>query len=577
MKRYRVMHRAFVIACCLLCLLAAAEVSGQSQYDVVVKSAFSPVIQDAQKKLSFPAQIRDTVKHLPVFDYSLQVHPYQTRFEPDPIIAPRVGKDKISRLYKHSVKVGFGYLQPLLAYDFNSLRSTRQAFGVHVYSHASFDQVKASANSHYAENTVSVYAEQYRPHFVFREEASYAFDWFHCYGYPADSLKKRFGWSQPASDIVRSYHRAHAGMLAYTPATKKNVAWQQRYAGSYDMLYDNFHSMEHLLHAEAGLNKRLMFSRVDMLRLGGVLSVNYGHNDWHLSSSKKDSWVIDFHPSVQWEEGNLKLDAGAAFAVGLLNSESTIGLFPKVNATWNLVPGVLAFYAGADGELEKDSYQEISKENPFLVPEFDVGIDHIYRLFVGTKTNLSQRLSFGAKIGWENHSEFMYFMPDTSVTAVVDTHNLRLYHMFDLGDAKVSLANLHVDAGYRFKEAFSIGVDFDYYSYMTDDTVTLYYTPQYVLGISADYTLKQKVTLGLTATWKDEMYTPVFDEGKVVGKEELPLWFDVSLNAEYIWSHRLRFFMDLNNLLGRSNPIYAYYRTERFNCLFGMKYIFGGE
>ncbi|MBO4281629.1 MAG: hypothetical protein J5873_00340 [Bacteroidales bacterium] len=571
------MHRAFGTGLCLLCLLAAAEVSGQSQYDVVVKSAFSPVIQDAQKKLTFPARISDSVAPRPTMDYSLQVRPYKTRFEPDPIIAPRVGKDKISRLYRHSVKAGFGYLQPLLAYDFNSLRSTHQAFGAHVYSHASFDQVKDCAPSSYAENTVALYAEQYRPHFVLREEASYAFDWFHCYGYPADSLKKRFGWSQSASDNVRSYHRAHAGMMAYTPATKKNVSWQQRYAGSYDLLYDNYHSVEHQLYAEAGLDKRLMVSRVDMLRVGGVFTMQYGHNDWRLSSRQADSWVFNLHPRMQWEEGNLKLDAGAALSVGLLNSESSVALFPKVNATWNLVPGVLAFYAGADGEMDKDSYQAISLENPFLIPELDLGIDRIYRLYVGTKTNLSQRLAFGARIGWENHTELDYFMPDTSVTAWVDTNRIRLYHQFDFKDAAASLAALHVDAAYRYKELFSIKVDFDYYSYMTADTVTLYYRPQYVLGISADYSLKQKVNIGLSAVWKDEMYTPVFEDGKVVGKEELPLWFDLSLNAEYLWSNRLRFFVDLNNLLGRSNPMYAYYRTERFNCLFGLKYIFGGE
>ena len=134
----------------ILCCLATNALFAQSQYDVVVKSAFSPVIQDAQKKINFPAKITDTIQNSQKVEYDVLVRPLQPDFKPESITAPKVGKDQIDRLYHHYLKAGVGYLQPLLEYDFASLRSKREAYGVHLLTHSSFDQVKYSGPSSFS-------------------------------------------------------------------------------------------------------------------------------------------------------------------------------------------------------------------------------------------------------------------------------------------------------------------------------------------------------------------------------------------------------------------------------------------
>ena len=576
MKSFSDMKRT-IFALALLGGLSVTGLQGQTQYDVLVKSAFSPVIQDAQKKISFPAKIVDTAVTRPQMEYPLQVRPLPTHFTPEPIKAPRVGKDAVARLYQHYIKAGAGYLQPLLEYNFNTLRSTRGSFGINLYSHASWNPVKGCATSSYGENNIGLYGQQFREKFHFREEAGYAFDHYHCYGYPADSLKEMFGWSQKAEDIARHYHRAHAAFEAFTPSTKNSLRLNRHYMLDYAMLYDNFHSFEHNALAGLTLDKRLMVSRLDMFRLAGDFSVQYAHNYWDTTGSHSDTWIFRVAPKVRMEEELWRLTLGVAAGVALENGEATVAFFPDVQAHLDIVPEILSVYAGADGGMYRDAFGNISIENPFFAPSLDLGIDRQYRLFLGTRTNLSNSLIFGARIGMEMHSGMPFYLPDTANVVLVDTTRIRLLNTFGIDHAKASLTNVHLDVAYHYKEALRVAADLDYFSYSTDDTVVLFYKPQYVISLSADYLWKNKIRFGMDWVWKGGLFAPEYAADGSRSKVSLPDWFDWSLSTEYIWNRRLRLFAELNNLLGRRNQRYAQYYTERFNCLLGVKYVFGGE
>ena len=569
--------KRIVCLAALMCGCPLAFLYGQTQYDVLVKSAFSPVIQDAQKKITFPARIVDTATARPQLDYPISVRPLSTHFTPEPIKAPRVGKDAIPRLYQHYVKAGAGYLQPLLEYNFNTLRSTRHSLGLHLYTHTSWNPIKDCAPAGYSENSFDLFSQQYRSKFHFREDAGYSFDRYHCYGYQADSIEKLFGWSQDAQDIVRSYHRAHASVQAFTPSTKNSMKLNRRYMADYGFLMDNFHSMEHMAFAGARLDKRLMVSRLDMFRLAGDLSVNYIHNDWDTNKGKSDTWIFRAAPGVELEQGIWNVRAALAVSAALENSEATVDLFPDVHVQFNIVPEILSVFAAAEGGLYRDAFQLVSKENPFLAPMLDLGVDRQYKFHIGTRTNLSNSLIFGARVGTERHSAMAFYMPDTTPAAFADTIPIHLYNTFGISHAAASVNHVHLDVTYLYRESLRIGLNADYNTYLTDDTVTLYYKPQYVVSMSASYLWKNKILVGTDWVWKGGLFAPEFAADGSCSKVSLPEWFDWSLNAEYIWSRRFRIFAELNNIIGRRNQMYANYYTERFNCLFGVKYIFGGE
>ncbi|MBP5396254.1 MAG: TonB-dependent receptor, partial [Bacteroidales bacterium] len=457
-------------------------------------------------------------------------------------------------------------------------RSTRQSFGLHLFSHSSLNQVKGCAPSGYSENAFSLIARQYGGRLYWQEEAGYAFDLYHCYGYNADSLDKLYNWSQKASDIARHYHRVHAAVKGYTPSTKTSLLLNRHYEAGYNLLYDNFHSYEHRAILAAGLDKRLMSSRLDMLRIEGGLGADYIHNYWDTSKRKIDAWIFRASPAFRLEEGNWRLKAGLSVSAGLENGEMVqTMLFPDLYAHLDIVPEILSVYAGAKGDVSRDAYGLLSLDNPFLAPEQNLAMERYFSIYAGTRTNLSNSLIFGARIGLEKHSGLAFYLPDTSLTALNDTTVLRLYNTFTVNHAPTFLTHAHLDVTYKFREVLRVMGNLDYYSYNTDDSVTLYYLPQYSISLSADYLWKKKIRFGVDWAWRGGLFAPVYGPGNVMDKASLPDWVDVSLNAEYIWNRRFRLFAELNNLLGRRNQRYANYYTERFNCLFGLKYVFGGE
>lgn len=559
----------------VLCCLASGALFAQSQYEVVVKSAFSPVIQDAQKKINFPAVINDTVQSRQKVEYDLLVRPLQPVFKPETIVAPKVGKDQIERLYRHYLKAGVGYLQPLVEYDFSTLRSKTQSFGIHLLSHSSFDQVKYSGPSSFSNNTLGLYSQQFAKNFNFSEQLNYDFDQYHCYGYDADSLKQLYNWEQEAKDIARSYHHVNASVTAYTNYIK-TLKLKQMYTGSYDFLFDNYHSYEHNANLGANFDKRIMSSRLDYFSVGGTVKAGYSHNYWDSTQRKEDIWQLNFNPYANFVEENWNMRLGLSFATGWINGTVKYALFPDVTLFWDVVPNILSVYTGAVGEMERLTYYEVVRDNPFLAPSLEQDFDNKYKFYLGTKTNLSHDLSFGALVSVTNYSAMPFFMPDTTSVAVNDSTSVSLKNTFLLMQSHVLSTDMHLDLSYRYRDALKCNLKFDYFSYSTPDTVTVYYKPHYQFAIEVYYSLKQKINLGAQWVFKADAYYPEFTstgiEKRVIGN-----WFDWSINAEYVWSKRLRFFMDLNNLIGRSNQMYDFYYTERFNCLLGVKYIFGGE
>ncbi len=562
------------IAICV-CVLTAGTAWGQSQYEVIVNSAFSPVIRDAQKKMNFPAKIVDTVQFRPDMDYQLQIRPYQTTYQPEIITAPKVGKDQIERLYQHYLKVGLGYFQPLLEYDFGTLRSKKSAYGVHLRSHSSFDNVKTCGPSNFSNNELGLYGQQFKNHFVFSEQLHYRFDDYHCYGYLADSLEKTYGWTLDAKDIARYYHRAGASVKAYTN-NDYSMRLHQLYFADYDFLYDNFGSFEHRSRFGTRLEKRFMSPRLDDFRVGGLLYGEYLHNDWDTTDSRKDVWLLHLNPYTYMQKSYWNLHLGFDVSLGVVNGESTVKLFPDVTAAFDVVPNILSFYTGVIGGMEQIDYTGLSEENPFLAPKQNLGLNNKYHFYAGTKTNLSRDLSFSAKVAVISYSGLPYFIPDTASVFINDTTSFMLQNTYLLRQTKALSTAVHLDLSYRFRDALDCRLNFDYNTYSTADSVTVYYKPHYIFSLDAVYSLKQKMVFGMNLALKGETYYPEFSpEG--MSNATLANWFDWSLYGEYNWSRRLHFFAEFNNLLGRLNPMYTYYYTERFNCLFGLKYIFGGE
>jgi ribosome-associated toxin RatA of RatAB toxin-antitoxin module len=557
---------------------------GQSEYDVIVNSTFSPVISDAQEKINEKANIVDTVKVTKPVEYNIIAPVYLTRFIPEPIKPPKIGKDQVSRLYRNFVKLGVGnYWTPYLDFEMNSLRSTKLAYGGRIFHHSSWGKIKTYAPASYSNTKIEAYMQKFFKNYTLSTIAGYNHVLAHCYGFHPDSVfLQGLDYTLKAKDIRRQYHHINLNMNFSNNDINKNKL-NQRYAVNYDFLTDNTpKTYEHQLGMTVALNHDVRLKRLFSLNVGGEIGFNYFHNRWqnaHLSDNAMTN--INPHVTFKYEEYFIKVGFDA-----LLHFRHLEGVrfhfYPDIEARLHIVPQVFTFYAGLDGGLKRNSYLSFMQENPYLSDIVNLGFtDEKAKIFAGIQLGISRSLSIGARASFGFYSGQPFFINDTLPSFVMQMQDtaiaLYLNNTFNVVEDRSKQFNIHFDLRYQYKGQLWVALNLDYNKYfLSIDLLEAWYKPEFIAEFDVSYLLLEKFLFGLDFYIHTGAKYPEFIHGNIAPKA-MKAVFDFNFSFEYIWSKRLSFFANVNNFIYQRNYFYQDYPSQRINCLLGVKYNFGGE
>ncbi len=559
-----------------------ANVAGQGSYDVLVPSSFVPTIKYPQPKSKQQINIIDTTKIQQDVEYSTEDMVLTHKFIPEPINYPKVGKDQIARLYRNYLKVGIGYLEPYLEYSHSNLRSKKWAYGINKKHHSYFGKIKNYGPSSFSNTAVDMYGQLFLSNFTLQGNIDYSHNYFHCYGYNTDSLKKIYSIEDKhlpkSKDISRHYHTIHANINAISNYGKKSNNISQAYALDYHFLIDNNKSYEHQLGFNTNLMQAIDIARLSTAKIGGDIDLNYYHNDWTIPKLKEDSWLFQLNPKIEMTYNNYSFRVGLGLALGLHDS-STFNIYPDIEALFNVVPHILTFYVGLDGGMQRYSYLSTMRLNPFLSDYIDLGfIKDQLRIYAGNKTNISRSISFDVWGAMSLLSNMPFFFNDTASRTLLKDTSVNLFNTFTLLHSKSIHANAHASITYHYKETFKLKLNFDYHLYTADSTLgKAWYQPMFITSLDAFYNLKDKFIFTFDFYINTGAYRPSLTSAETIKAVPLKSVFDFNIGFEYHWNKRLAFFLDINNFAAQRNYFFYEYPSERINCLIGVKWIFSGE
>ena len=574
-------------------LMLTAGVFGQSGYDVIVNTAFSPTLSDAQQKINEKANITDTVNVTKPVDYNIVSPIFVTRFTPEPIKAPKVGKDQITRLYRNFVKLGVGNWGPYLDFEANSLRSTEWAYGGRLFHYSTWDKIKTYAPASYSDTKVEGYVQKFFKNYTLNAGAGYGHLLAHCYGFQPDTVFKDLDYKLKAKDIRRQYHHINTNVNFSNNNLNDNTL-NQKYAVNYDFLTDNIKQKEHQLGILAALNHDVIRTKKAFsLNIGGELGFNYFQNDVYWQSE----WImanINPHVIFKYEEYFVKLGFDALYisniqkiALLLYQPEHHINpfhIYPDIELRLTLVPKIFSFYAGLNGGMKRNSYLSLMQENPYLSNYIPFSFtDEKANVFAGIQLGISRSLSIGARGSFGFYDGKPFFINDTLQRFLVtfndrrDAYPVRLNNTFTIVEDRVNHLNLHFDMKYQYQKSLklALNVDYNYYK-LSVDLLAPWYKPVFVAQFDISYLLLEKFLFGLDFYVHTGAKYPKFIDGGIAPTAMKPV-LDFNFNFEYIWSKRLSFFANVNNFAYQRNYFYHDYPTKRLNALVGVKYNFGGE
>jgi hypothetical protein len=486
-----------------LLLAAIMGAVAQSEYDVTVHSTFSPTLSDAQQKINEKARIVDTVNVSKPVDYNITSPVYLTRFTPEPIKAPRVGKDQITRLYRNFIKVGVGNWSPYLDFEANNLRSTQWAYGGRLFHYSSWGKIKKPnyALSGYSDTKVEGYMQKFFKNYTLNANAGYSHLLAHCYGFQPDTVFKDIDYTLDAKNIRRQYHHINTN-VNYSNNNLNDNALNQIYSTNYDFLTDNIKSNEHQLGMAVALNHDVIRTKKSfILNIGGKLGFDYFHNRWNhtivdliyisrvLNNSGiaidmdpyTDTYInnatanINPHVTFKFEEYFVKL--GFDFLLLFPYQENVKPRFyPDVEFRLAIVPKIFSFYAGLDGGMKRNSYLSFMRENPYLSNFLHLDFPHSsftdekVKVFAGIQLGISRSLSIGARGSFGFYSEMPFFINDTLQKIYTSDTAIYVGNTFNIMEDRTNLLNLHFDMKYRYKNQLKLVLNLDYNHYYIPST-----------------------------------------------------------------------------------------------------------
>jgi hypothetical protein len=265
--------------------------------------------------------------------------------------------------------------------------------------------------------------------------------------------------------------------------------------------------------------------------------------------------LFQITPAVSVHTGNFDGYAGVypTFAKG-----NKTYILPDVRANYRLPATQATLFAGWEGQVRRNTFEELSTKNPFMYDTFTVQQTRVNDVYAGIKTNIGTHFSVNGRAGWIKYSDLPLFINDTS-------GDMKQFAM--VYDKQVEAFTFQAGARYQVADIFSIGLGADLYNFMTKTYKHVWHEP--AIKLNADIMAKPVEELIIKG------YVSIMDEIYAVKKgnaaEKLNAIADIGVGGEYSIIPRLSAFLQINNILNNKYQRWYGYNSFGLNAYGGIR------
>jgi len=549
--------------------VGSVEINVIDQYKASIKQAV---------KLSNQPNFKDTVtKKLPV-NYSIRSQSLNFKYNPKAIAPAKIKKTRLPKLPRNLITVGFGTaVTSLFEIYTGSSRSKNNSWGAHARYFYTQGGVKDIVfdNAPYRETEVDLYYQHLYRNYRLHTDLDANFDRASYYGIADNSLSA--GYSKDLE--YRNYNR-FGGQFSIDGINSKSRKLFRKAGIGYHYLTDNYGAQEHTLDIPTQWLIPMQnedfytdFNFYYQKTTYGIDSLTTAIGD---TGSSPSFFTAQFMPKIKSNFGALY------FTVGLniyTNSESKTGenpenktrvyFFPELTADIEIVPNVLAAYAGWTGELENNNIWNLKQRNPYINPFVQLQATATHNIYLGIKGKITNNLVYNLQAKYNLVDNMALFYRDplayfNSKGFDVLYDNAQVSGLF--GEIKLE-TNIGLDvAGFA-----------QYNSYQMKNYAHAYHLPNFKSGVIVDYNWKEKVKLTTNITYVGERTAfdhSLFETGVTPRNPILGGYMDVRLGAEYKYNKNLSAFFDITNLLSQGYQVWYDYPVQQIRFLIGLSYRF---
>ena len=291
--------------------------------------------------------------------------------------------------------------------------------------------------------------------------------------------------------------------------------------------------------------------------------------------------------NLNYDNLSIKLGAKAVLFNDFEQSSSDVFFYPDIEAKFLLNQESIAINLGVNGDLQQNSYEDLSVQNPFIAPFQFIGpTDLEYNAFAGFSTKLLTNLALSAQVNYSTASNYAFFIANPSNTFISRTPSHRDFdyqNSFRVIYDDLDRLSISADLAYQIESDFNIGFFGKFSDFSTSQLQEAYNMPELELKAYADYNFTKNWNFSASLFYigdrKDlsEDFT-TFPAGNInVNQSEIRTidgYLDLNASIEYKINSRLSAFANANNLLNADYNRWQNFDVQGFQILGGLIYQF---
>lgn len=548
--QYTIASSVFILLTCL---------SLKAQNNVVLYTGYEPRIMDSEKMNDQPV-INDTAKPAQGYNYLINAKEVKVDYKPDTIAAVKMKSEPLPRLHRFYLKAGFGnYLTPYVDVSINSLRHKTDAYSFR-YKHLSSQGIISGVGDPWISNNEAFadYKHIFKTHTI-QLAAEYHRNVVHYYGFnpSMDTLITN-------RDTTKQIYNAwNFDANLFSRYRTDSIKWNHTANINFYHVFDRYGSYETKFTVYGGFNKMTdLFAREFM---GANLEYTY-LNTYNDSLGALHSHFINLNPYLKVGGDNWGVTAGVKLSIAV-DSVARFRAFPDIKFHWNIFRQYITLYAEASGDYRRNSFYQMSRENPFIMPVVNMrNTCEFIKIKAGVKGQFFDNLSYNAGISFSYFGDMHFYVNDT-------TSNIR--KGFNVIYDNSQYLNIYGELAYMLGEKLTVTAKGNYHYYKADNLATIFHRPSWDASVGARYNLRDKLIFTADLYFRGGQYALdyVTDSVTLIKSPvvvELNPQVDLNLGAEYRITKMISVWVNFNNMAAWRYNRWYNYPTQQFNVLGGF-------
>lgn len=408
------------------------------------------------------------------------------------------------------------------------------------------------------------------------------------------TLDGEAGYNRYGTRFYGLVEDSQGGSLNLNPAKQafNDIYFTGELTSNYDeQLADAF---SYSLKADAYGYSNAQSTKENSFALGGYVNkqigvFNVGANISGDFTSVKDASysfannIARVNPYIRFQGPNYNITLGAKFVAEFGDSSRT-NIFPSAEIDFALVPQFAHLFGGINGDVNRTSVKELTKENPWLAAlgtsnYIRNSVDRMY-IFGGIKGNAGA--TFGYKV-----QAFYRRIENMPFYAIAPGTPYAFNLIYEDGDNASTIVGLEGEINVRVSEVVTLGGKVNFNEFDLQQQEEAWYTPKMRLSANARFNISDKLYIDGELLFQGQTYGLVQDPAinlsgyafTEVGesgarKTTVPSFADLSAGAEYRATDRIGIYVRLNNMLGTNYERYLFYPRLGLNVIGGVNFSF---